>query len=190
MLFQRNDGASALAVVPLTRPRSSALVSRVGYMLDNSPLQLDTVTSTSSSGADDGAAGDSGAVVGGRGISGSGGGRGGTSSSSSSGNGSGGSAVAGWGFNASRYSLEELDRCAHQHELRAHPDGRIFIHVDSHSMGVGGYDSWSPNVDEAYLVQPHLPPITLRQSTMPSFLAERPREPALQTAIRLMPLYD
>jgi hypothetical protein len=40
----------------------------------------------------------------------------------------------------------------HDYELEPHPDGRIYLNVDSHSMGVGGYDSWSPNVDSECLI--------------------------------------
>ena len=29
---------------------------------------------------------------------------------------------------------------------------QIHVHVDSHSMGVGGYDSWSPNVLDEYVL--------------------------------------
>lgn len=33
-------------------------------------------------------------------------------------------------------------------------DRVVHVHVDSRSMGVGGYDSWSPNVDREHLVLP------------------------------------
>lgn len=100
------------------------------------------------------------------------------------------SAVHGWGFSASPYSLETLDATKHDHELRPDGDGRVHVHFDSHTMGLGGYDSWSPNVDEVFLVQPQLPPPSLRQSTMPSYIAPRSvRSPpkALNAALRLVP---
>ena len=58
--------------------------------------------------------------------------------------------AAGWGWNASRYSLEMLTEAKHEHELQ--PDKRIHFHLDSRMMGVGGYDSWTPNVDNQYLI--------------------------------------
>jgi hypothetical protein len=53
----------------------------------------------------------------------------------------------GYGFSVSRYSLEELDKKEHDSELEPTADQRVFVHIDSRTMGVGGYDSWSPNVD-------------------------------------------
>ena len=58
-----------------------------------------------------------------------------------------------YGFNASRYSLETLEHANHNHELRQDDDGKIHIHIDSKTMGVGGYDSWSPNVDSSALIR-------------------------------------
>jgi len=60
--------------------------------------------------------------------------------------------VRGWGWNASRYSISELASCDHDHDLRGHADGRVYLNVDSKSMGVGGYDSWTPNVANGYLI--------------------------------------
>lgn len=48
--------------------------------------------------------------------------------------------VEGWGFSASVYSLETLQSTDHDHELTPDSDGRVHVHVDSHSMGLGGYD--------------------------------------------------
>lgn len=101
------------------------------------------------------------------------------------------SPVKGWGFSASRFSLETLEHTKHNHELLADPDHKVHIHLDSRTMGLGGYDSWSPNVDEAYLVQPQLAPTSMRQATMPAYIAPRaskdkPR--AIHTAMRLIPL--
>lgn len=50
--------------------------------------------------------------------------------------------------------MEALDSVAHNHELRADSEERIHVHIDSRTMGVGGYDSWSPNVDPKYLIEP------------------------------------
>lgn len=61
----------------------------------------------------------------------------------------------GYGFSASRFSLEELNQKAHDFELKSAGDERIYIHVDSRTMGVGGYDSWSPNVEKKFLISPH-----------------------------------
>lgn len=58
--------------------------------------------------------------------------------------------VTGWGFNVSRFSLEMLQSSNHNHELI--PDGQTHIHFDWASMGLGGYDSWSPNVERQYLI--------------------------------------
>ena len=101
------------------------------------------------------------------------------------------SPVQGWGFSASRYSLETLEHTTHQHELLPDPDHKVHVHLDSRTMGLGGYDSWSPNVDEAYLVQPQLAPTTMRQATMPSYIApraSRDKPRAIHTAARFIPL--
>lgn len=59
----------------------------------------------------------------------------------------------GYGFNASKFPLEDLATARHQEELVVDP-AAVHVHVDSRSMGVGGYDSWSPNVDEEFLIKP------------------------------------
>lgn len=51
-----------------------------------------------------------------------------------------------------RFSLEELFRAGHQHELR--PDGLLHLHLDHRHMGVGGDDSWSPSVHQQFTVPP------------------------------------
>ena len=68
--------------------------------------------------------------------------------------------VKGWGWSASRYSLEKLESMTHNHELTCDKDGKIHVHIDSRSMGIGGYDSWSPNVDQEYLIQARCGPFT------------------------------
>mmetsp|Transcript_35185 Transcript_35185/g.35827 ORF Transcript_35185/g.35827 Transcript_35185/m.35827 type:complete len:1262 (+) Transcript_35185:57-3842(+) len=58
----------------------------------------------------------------------------------------------GWGFSASRYTTEMLHKTLHEHELV--PDSQsIDVHLDSKMMGLGGYDSWTPNVDHDYLIE-------------------------------------
>lgn len=59
--------------------------------------------------------------------------------------------VSGWGWSASRYSAEALEAAKHQHELSADKD-KIFVHMDSVSMGLGGVDSWNPNVSPEFLI--------------------------------------
>ena len=61
--------------------------------------------------------------------------------------------ISGYGWSASYYSLEMLSNSAHEYELRADAENNIYIHVDSHMMGIGGYDSWSPNVDSDRLIK-------------------------------------
>lgn len=107
--------------------------------------------------------------------------------------------VHGWGFSASLHSLEDLEQATHDHELlpsnssSTRSDGRVHVHFDSRTMGLGGYDSWSPNVDEAFLVLPQLPPPSLRQATMPSYIAPKatrtPQKP-LHLELRFIPWPD
>lgn len=59
---------------------------------------------------------------------------------------------SGWGFSASRYSLEALERTPHDFELQEDADRRVHVHLDSHMMGLGGFDSWSPNVESEFLL--------------------------------------
>jgi beta-galactosidase len=59
----------------------------------------------------------------------------------------------GWGFNASYFSMDEYADRLHDYELMPSSDHRVYVHVDSKMMGVGGYDSWTPNVDPDYLIQ-------------------------------------
>jgi len=61
--------------------------------------------------------------------------------------------ASGWGWNASRYSTEMLHNATHDHELLPDPN-KIYVNLDRKMMGVGGYDSWTPNVDSEYLIQP------------------------------------
>ena len=56
-----------------------------------------------------------------------------------------------------RHSLEALDAASHTHELEAAlnaGDGSVHVHVDHMHMGVGGDDSWTPNVHPEYLIEP------------------------------------
>jgi hypothetical protein len=99
---------------------------------------------------------------------------------------------SGWGFSASRYSQETLDSTAHDHELVPDEDHRVHVHVDSYTMGVGGYDSWSPNVDDQYqlvlnkkskegLLHPHPSVTSIRWSGRDVQV--------IQTSIRIAPVY-
>lgn len=65
-------------------------------------------------------------------------------------------------FSSSLYSMEELDRKRHNHELQE--GDSISVHMDVAHMGVGGDDSWSPSVHEEYLVQPSTYSFTLMLS--------------------------
>ena len=66
-----------------------------------------------------------------------------------------GSSLRGWGWSASRYSLEVFHKAKHDYELeqlqRQQTADRIHVHMDCFHMGLAGYDSWSPNVDEEFL---------------------------------------
>jgi hypothetical protein len=66
-----------------------------------------------------------------------------------------GASKLGYGMNVSKYSLEELESKKHEYELVVEPDNCTFVHVDSYTMGVAGYDSWSPNVDPEYQFKPN-----------------------------------
>lgn len=58
---------------------------------------------------------------------------------------------SGWGWSASKFSLETLTSCTHDHLLRDDLNKQIHIHIDRFTMGLGGYDSWTPNVSSRYL---------------------------------------
>ena len=54
-----------------------------------------------------------------------------------------------------QYSLEDLDSSSHEYQLeeaRSRGDGTVHVHVDHLHMGVGGDDSWTPNVHPEYLI--------------------------------------
>ncbi len=53
-------------------------------------------------------------------------------------------------FSVSPYSAEQLTKAKHTYELK--PSDKVFINIDALHMGVGGDDSWSPSVHEAYLL--------------------------------------
>lgn len=63
-----------------------------------------------------------------------------------------GSPSTGYGFNVSNYSIETLEVTKHDFELGK--DDCVHVHIDGFMMGVGGYDSWTPNVDSQFLFQP------------------------------------
>lgn len=54
----------------------------------------------------------------------------------------------------SPYSMECVHQAGHTYELQADTDGSMHVHVDAAHVGVGGDDSWSPSVHEAYLIRP------------------------------------
>jgi hypothetical protein len=58
-----------------------------------------------------------------------------------------------WGWSASHFSLENLEASTHNHELEPDPNGQIHVHMDRRMMGIGGYDSWSPNVAADYMIE-------------------------------------
>lgn len=68
-------------------------------------------------------------------------------------------AVQGYSFSVSPFSMEQLAACHHNHLLSRGEDHCAFVHVDAVHMGVGGYDSWSPNVDYQHQISPALPPL-------------------------------
>ncbi|OIQ25685.1 beta-galactosidase [uncultured Vibrio sp.] len=53
-------------------------------------------------------------------------------------------------FSASEYSQHTLAQAKHTHELIK--DGAIYVRIDGFHMGVGGDDSWTPSVHDAYLL--------------------------------------
>lgn len=59
-----------------------------------------------------------------------------------------------YSWSASPYSLEMLDSTLHEHDLPALMDGNTYVHLDRAMTGVGGYDSWSPNIKEDFLLYP------------------------------------
>lgn len=62
--------------------------------------------------------------------------------------------VRGYGFSISPYSLEVLETCTHDFELRSRATLDHYLHVDSRTMGVGGVDSWTQNVTDDCLIVP------------------------------------
>ncbi|CAM4164370.1 beta-galactosidase [Serratia silvae] len=53
-------------------------------------------------------------------------------------------------FSLSRYGLQQLMNCSHVHLLKEEPG--TWLHLDTLHMGVGGDDSWSPSVNEDFLL--------------------------------------
>ena len=53
-------------------------------------------------------------------------------------------------FSLSRYGLQQLMNCSHVHLLQEEPG--TWLHLDAQHMGVGGDDSWSPSVNEDFLL--------------------------------------
>eukprot|EP01031_Cornospumella_fuschlensis_P040007 gene40007-48743_t len=69
--------------------------------------------------------------------------------------------VEGYGFNASRFSMSQLIEAKHDHELVADASC-VYVNFDSRMMGIGGYDSWSPNVDDEFLIKPGGKPLEVK----------------------------
>lgn len=63
-----------------------------------------------------------------------------------------GGSATGYGFSVSEYSINELVSKKHEWELEKDEEGGNFVFIDSRMMGVGGYDSWTPNVDSEFLI--------------------------------------
>jgi beta-galactosidase len=55
-------------------------------------------------------------------------------------------------INVSPYSMEDVHRARHQHDLQQ--GAALHLHLDHQHMGVGGDDSWSPSVHAEFLVPP------------------------------------
>ena len=62
--------------------------------------------------------------------------------------------LSGWSFSVSEHSLERLDQCKHNSELYTPASDKVYVHVDARMSGLGGYDSWTPNIAEEHLVVP------------------------------------
>jgi hypothetical protein len=58
-----------------------------------------------------------------------------------------------FGWSASYYSTETLEGTSHNHKLQADPAHNIYVHLDRRMQGVGGYDSWSPNVEPEFIIK-------------------------------------
>jgi len=55
-------------------------------------------------------------------------------------------------MSASRYSVDQLTRAAHEYDLQ--PEDAVFVHWDHRQQGLGGDDSWSRSVHDAFLIHP------------------------------------
>lgn len=53
-------------------------------------------------------------------------------------------------FGMNEFGTDELAKTTHRHLLKAHPG--VFVNLDAYHMGIGGDDSWTPNVHEEYLL--------------------------------------
>jgi len=63
------------------------------------------------------------------------------------------SGMRGAQFNASRYTVEELQAAKHQYELpNVNGDTPIKLHIDTAHMGIGGDVSWMPRLHKQYRV--------------------------------------
>ncbi|WP_431221820.1 beta-galactosidase [Serratia sp. L9] len=53
-------------------------------------------------------------------------------------------------FSLSRYGMQQLMHCSHEHLLEEEPG--TWLNLDAQHMGVGGDDSWSPSVNQDFLL--------------------------------------
>lgn len=80
--------------------------------------------------------------------------------------------ISGYGFSVSPYSIEILEKCQHEYELvkasqEAQQDGNTYVHVDMRTMGVGGVDSWTRNVESPYVIVPNGEPLLTELRLLP-----------------------
>ena len=61
--------------------------------------------------------------------------------------------VEDFGWSASYYNTDTLDKCLHDYELTRDAESNVYVHLDSKMMGLGGYDGWSPNVEKEFLIE-------------------------------------
>jgi hypothetical protein len=65
-------------------------------------------------------------------------------------------AIKNYSWSASKYSLETLEECSHEYDLwyQVYDKQSIHVNIDSMMTGLGGYDSWTPNIGQSYLIYP------------------------------------
>lgn len=53
-------------------------------------------------------------------------------------------------FNINQYGTKQLMETSHRHLLE--PQTTAYVSIDAYHMGIGGDDSWTPNVHQEYLL--------------------------------------